>query len=62
MNGPLEAGATPQRPALGARTGAGTSPPGSGLKQRTAALSVLSNSGLILLKVIAGTIPAPSRS
>ena len=28
----------------------------SGLKQRTAALSILSNSGLILLKVIAGTI------
>src|SRR5205085_8221390 len=29
---------------------------GAALKQRTAALSVVSNSGLILLKVIAGTI------
>ncbi len=41
MNGPLTAGGTRE---------------GSALKQRTAALSVLSNSGLILLKVIAGSI------
>jgi cation diffusion facilitator family transporter len=41
MNGQLTVGGSEQEP---------------GLKQRTAALSVMSNSGLILLKVIAGTI------
>lgn len=43
-------------PALARTSGAGTDEDGSRLKVRSAKLSVISNSGLILLKVIAGSL------